>query len=291
MLQIVTKKNQNLASLNRTTNLDSSPETSPSAPSISSPSESSVPNTTSTSNVTPVTPSKRPRPHIITISPTPSSHITSTHISRPPIPEIPYTPRSRSQPSIHTPISHIPHPHTVAHLVNYKQPTAIKTARVSTNLPSKLDIVQIPDIEYTPLPSLHLPAESASPSQVYPPLKPLRHPSTSLTNLLDSASEYHPQTDTSSSEIIPQHRYKLRPQPNRRLSATDSSTLNFSALSINSALRLLRQHAQPISSDTVHSSDFAPQSHLTSGLDTASLHSSDVQTVYLSGNLRPLSLL
>ena len=43
--------------------------------------------------------------------------------------KIPYTPRSRSQPSF----VHIPHPHTVAHLRNYKQPTAIKTTRVSPN--------------------------------------------------------------------------------------------------------------------------------------------------------------
>ena len=133
---------------------------------------------------------------------------------------------------------HIPHPHTVAHLVNYKRPTAIKTARLSPNLPSKLDIVPIPDIEYTPLPctlTLHLPSESSSLSQIYPPLKPLRHPSTSLSNLIDSASEYQPETDTSGSEIIPQHRYNHRPLPNRRLSATDSSTPNFSALSSNSA--------------------------------------------------------
>ena len=79
---------------------------------------------------------------------------------------------------------HIPPFHTVAHLVNYKQPTAIKSTRVSPNLPSNLDIVQIPDIEYTPLPTLHLPSESSSQSQLYPPLKPLRHPSTSLSNLV-----------------------------------------------------------------------------------------------------------
>ena len=149
------------------TNLDSSSETSPSAPNIPSPSESSVSNTTTNSNVTPITPSKRPRSHIITTSPTPSSHTHSTHISRPPIAEIPYTPRPRSQPSF----VHIPHPHTVAHLVNYKQPTAIKTARVSPNLPSKLDIVPLSDIEYTPIPTLHLPSESSNPSQLYPPLK------------------------------------------------------------------------------------------------------------------------
>ena len=47
---------------------------------------------------------------------------------------------------------------------------------------------------------------------------------------------------------------------------------------------LQRQHAQPLSSDT-HSSELVPQSYFTSGLDTASLLSSDVQTAYLSGNL------
>ena len=131
-----------------------------------------------------------------------------------------------------------------------------------------------------------MPSESSNPSKLYPPLKPLRHPSTSLSNLLDSASEYQPQTNTSSSDIIPQHRYNLRPLPYRRLSATDSSTLNFSPLSSNSALRLLRQHAQLISSDTTHSSELVPQSYFTSGVDTASLLSSDVQTAYcLSGNL------
>ena len=130
-----------------------------------------------------------------------------------------------------------------------------------------------------------MPSESSSISQIYPHLKPLTHSSTFLSKLIESASEYQPQTDTSGSEIIPQHRYNLRPLPNRRLSAIDSSTLIFSALSSNSALRLLRQHDQLLSSDTPHSSDFVPQSYLTSGLDTASLLSSDVQTAYLSGNL------
>ena len=103
--------------------------------------------------------------------------------------------------------------------------------------------------------------------------------------MLDSASEYQPQTDTSSSDIVPQHRYNYRPLPNRRLGATDSSTLNFSALSCNSALRLLRYHAQPLSSESPHSSELVPQPYFTSGVDTASLISSDVQTAYLSGNL------
>ena len=96
---------------------------------------------------------------------------------------------------------------------------------------------------------------------------------------------YQPQTDTSSFDIVPQHRYNLRPLPNRRLSATDSSTSNFSALSSNSAIRLFRQHAQPLSSESTLSSELVPQSYFTTGVDTASLISSDVQTAYLSGNL------
>ena len=163
----------------------------------------------------------------------------------------------------------------------------------------EFEIVQIPDIEYTPVPTLQLPStskdytsiptlqlpSSSNTPQIYPPLKPLRRSSTSLNNLLGSVSEYQPETDTSSSNIIPTHRYNLRPLPNRKLSDTDSSTLNFSALSSNSALRLLRQHAQPVSSDTPHSSEIVPQSYFTSGVDTASLLSSDVQTAIRSGNL------
>ena len=162
---------------------------------------------------------------------------------------------------------------------------SIKSARLPPNLQHKFDIVQIPDIEYTPIPSLQLPSGSSNTPQIYPPLTPLRHSSTSLSNLLDSVSEYQPQTDTSSSNIIPTYRYNLRPLPNRRLSATDSSTLNISALSSNFALRLLRQHAQPVSSDSTHPSELVPQSYFTSGVDTASLLSSDVQTANLPGNL------
>ena len=49
------------------------------------------------------------------------------------------------------------------------------------------------------------------------------------------------------------------------------------------AVQLL-EHAQPQSSET-HSSNFAPHSYFTSGIDTLSLISSDEQTAYLSGNL------
>ena len=49
-----------------------------------------------------------------------------------------------------------------------------------------------------------------------------------------------------------------------------------------SALRLARQHAQPLSSET-DSSDLNPQSYFTSGLETASLQPSDGQTAFLSG--------
>ena len=102
--------------------------------------------------------------------------------------------------------------------------------------------------------------------------------------MLDSSSEYQPQTDASSSDIVTQQRYNLRTHPNRRLNATDSSTPNFSALSSNTSLRFLRQHAQPFS-DSKHSSESVPQFYFTSGVDTASFISSDVQFAYFSGNL------
>ena len=70
--------------------------------------------------------------------------------------------------------------------------------------------------------------------------------------------------------------------PNRRVS-TDTSTVNFSAISSSSASRLLRQHVQPQSSET-HSSELVPRSYFTSGIDVASPISSDVQTAYLSDN-------
>ena len=60
-------------------------------------------------------------------------------------------------------------------------------------------------------------------------------------------------------------------------------TLNFLALYSNSALRLARQHAQPLSSETLPS-EFDLQSYFTSGLETASLLSSGAQTAFLSGN-------
>ena len=100
---------------------------------------------------------------------------------------------------------------------------------------------------------------------------------------MDNTSEYIPSQDTSGSLFVPQHRYNLRDLPSRRLS-TDTSTLNLSALSSISALRLVRQHAQPLSSET-NSSEFIPSPYFTSGFETASLLSSDAQTALLSGKL------
>ena len=131
---------------------------------------------------------------------------------------------------------------------------------------------------------MKLPTErSNTSSKLYPPLKPLRKPSTSQSNLLDNTSEYTPSQDTTSSLFVPQHRYNLRDLPSRRLS-TYTCTINLSALSSNSALRLVRQHAQPLSSGT-NSSEFIPSPYFTSGFETASLLSSDAQTAFLSGNL------
>ena len=100
---------------------------------------------------------------------------------------------------------------------------------------------------------------------------------------MDKTSEYTPSQETTSSLFIPQHRYNLRDLPSRRFS-TDTSTLNLSAFSSNSALRLVRQHAQPLSSET-NSSELIPSPYFTSGLETASLLFSDAQTALLSGNL------
>ena len=252
--------------------LDSSSDISPSAPSSISSTDSSTTNTSQTHNVTPVTPSKRPRSYV-------SETSSSSILNRPPISENPITTRTQPTPT-NTPLVHIPHPETVEQYVNYKHPTAIKTVR----LQPQLNLVHIPDTEYTRLPPLKLPSElSTTSSKLYPPLKPLRKPSTSLSNLLDNTSEYTPSQETSSSLFIPQHRYTLRDLPSRRLS-TDTSTLHLSALSSNSALRLVRQHAQPLSSET-HSSELVPSLYFTSGFETASLLSSDAQTAFLSGNL------
>ena len=99
---------------------------------------------------------------------------------------------------------------------------------------------------------------------------------------MDNTSEYTPSQDTTGSFFVPHHRYNLRDLPSRRLS-TDTSTLNQSALSTNSALRLVRQHAQPLSSETI-SSEFIPSPYFTSGFETASLLSSDAQTAFFSGS-------
>ena len=183
------------------------------------------------------------------------------------------------QTPINTPIIHIPNPESVEQYVTYKHPTAIKTVR----LQPQLNLVQIPDTEYTKLPSLKLPSElCTTSSKLYPPLKPLRKPSTLLSNLLDNTSDYAPSQDTSSL-FVPKHRYNLRDLPSRRLS-TDTSTLKFSALSSNSALRLVRQHAQPLSSDTP-SSELFQSPYFTTGFETASLLSSNPRTAFLSGDL------
>ena len=252
--------------------LDSSSDTSPSAPSLNSSPESSTSNTTHTRNVTPVTPSKRPRSDV-------SETSSSSILHRPPITEIPLATRPQPSP-INNPLVHIPHPEIVEQYVNYKTPTAIKTVR----LQPQLNLVHFPDTEYTHLPPLKLPSEiSTTSSKIYPPLKPLRKPSTTLSNLSDNTSEYTPSQETASSLFLPKHRYNLRDLPSRRL-ITDTSTLNLSALFSNSALRLVRQHAQPLSSET-HSSELIPSPYFTSGFETASLLSSNAQTAFPSGDL------
>ena len=159
-------------------------DTSSSAPSLSSNTECQNTTTTQTRNVAPLTPSKTSRSQITDISSISSSFITI----RPPISDIPITPRSLTLP-INTPLVHIPNPDTVERYVNYKQPTAIKTVRFHP----QLNLVHLLDNECTQLPPLQVPSEiSTSSSKLYPPLKPLRKSSTSLSNLLDNTSDYLP---------------------------------------------------------------------------------------------------
>ena len=217
--------------------MDSFSDTTSSAPSINSNNGSPTTTTTHTRNVIPVTPSKRPKSYV-------SETSSSSILHRPPITEIPITTRTQPSP-INTPLVHIPNPETVEQYVSYKHPTAIKTVR----LQPQLNLVHILDTEHTRLPPLKLPSGiSNTSSKLYPPFKPLRKPSTSLSNLLDNTAEYTPSQETTSSLFLPQHRYNLGDLPSRRLS-TDTSTLNLSALSSNSALRLVRQHAQPLYSE------------------------------------------
>ena len=82
--------------------LNSSSDTSPSVPSLSTSTYSQITTTTQTRNVTPVTPSKNTRSQITDTSSISSSSITS----RSPITEIPFTPRSQPSP-INTPLVHI----------------------------------------------------------------------------------------------------------------------------------------------------------------------------------------
>ena len=81
---------------------------------------------------------------------------------------------------------HIPNPESAERYGNYKQHTASKTVR----LQPQINLVHIPDTEYTQLPPLKLRSEkSTNSSKLYLPPKPLRKSSTSLSNLLDNTFE------------------------------------------------------------------------------------------------------
>ena len=82
--------------------LNSSSDTSPSAPSLSTSTDSQITTTTQTRNVSLVTPSKNTRSQITDTSSISSSSITS----RSPIIEIPFNPRSQPSP-FNTPLVHI----------------------------------------------------------------------------------------------------------------------------------------------------------------------------------------
>ena len=85
-------------------------------------------------------------------------------------------------------------------------PTATSTVRLQPQL-NLLNLVHIPDTEYPSVPSLTLQSEpnKTTTSKICPPLKPLRKSSTSLSNLLDDASEYIPSQESTSSLFVPHH--------------------------------------------------------------------------------------
>ena len=126
-------------------------------------------------------------------SPTTSSTLfpqTTSNTNRPPLSEIPITSRSQPltlPPSVFEIPEYIPEPETVSWFVNYRQPTAVKIISQQPHL----KIVLIPNTEFLSPPSLQLPSETdaSTRSNLYPPLKPLRKPSSSLSNLLETTSQ------------------------------------------------------------------------------------------------------
>ena len=112
--------------LSKTTILDFSSETCLSASNLSSSnSESQSTITSQPGNVNTLTLSKRPKSDILdTLSKTSLCTILllQLHTDRPPISEIPITPRSQPNPlSVQTPLFHIPNSETVIRFFNYKQ--------------------------------------------------------------------------------------------------------------------------------------------------------------------------
>ena len=71
--------------------------------------------------------------------------------------------------------------------MNYRQLTANKTIRQQL----QLDFVHLLNFEDSTLPSVQQTSEtdSSTKSELYPPLKPLRKPSTSFSNLLETTSK------------------------------------------------------------------------------------------------------
>ena len=174
--------------------MDSSSETSPSAPSISLTSDSQTIITAQPHSLTRVTPSKDQYHIFSTIF---NSYSFGTHT------------QSRNCCKICKPQT------------TYRNKNSLS--------PTPLNIVQIPDTEYSALPSLHLPSElnPSNTSKTDLHLKPFRKQSASLSNILDISLEYIPQSQDSFSSFYPPHRYYPRPLPSRRLS-TNTSTPNFS---------------------------------------------------------------
>ena len=181
--------------------------------------------------------------------------------------------------------NYITEPETVTRYINYKPPTATKTIRQQP----QLDIIRVPDTEYTPLPSLQIPSDtdSSTRSKLYSPLIPFVN---SLLLYLTFSNLLHKNL------II----YHLE---NRRVLFwflnIDINLDLFLHADLALLIQLCISHLYQVillldlldntpdlfqQTQLQHTHPTLFHTFFTSGIDTASLLSPDVQTAYMSGN-------
>ena len=200
---------------------------------------------------------------------------SSSIINRPPLPPIPTTRTI-----------HVPDPSSVSNistLVYIKYPTVTKTFR-KTSLPKLPKNSVPPSTSQTPRKTI--PENKASSpsdlssftfSQLYPKLERLK---STYTSSLTDLYYKNKNSDSTASTRVPRHNYSLRSQSRRLSQELQNSTIS----SDNS--RLVRQQAQPRSetpslslSNPTKPSSLSLPFQVTSGFESASLHSEDPPTI------------